>query len=83
MRPRKPQRYERYAFEDSPWVQDLTQGDLAEFLGYTKTQLEALIRDKDSWVGRRTELTGSKMRNLAVPYGKLRAAHERLKFHLN
>jgi len=83
VRPRKPQRYERYAFQDSPWVQDLTQRDLAELLGYTKTQLEALIRDKDKWVGRRTELIGSKMRNLAVPYGKLRAVHERLKFHLN
>lgn len=64
-------------------MQDLTQRDLAELLGYTKTQLEALIRDKDKWVGRRTELIGSKMRNLAVPYGKLRAVHERLKFHLN
>ncbi len=41
MRPRKPQRYERYAFQDSPWVQDLTQRDLAELLGYTKTQLGA------------------------------------------
>lgn len=64
-------------------MQNLTQRELAELLGYTKTQLEALIRDKDKWVGRRTELIGSKMRNLAVPYGKLRAVHERLKFHLN
>lgn len=83
MRPRKPPRYERYAFQDSPWAQDLTQRDLAALLGYTKTQLETLIRDKDKWVSRRTELIGSKMRNLAVPYGKLRSVHERLKFHLN
>lgn len=83
MRQHKPQRYERYALEDSPWVQKLTQRDLAELLGYTKTQLEALIRDKDKWVGRRTEMIGSKLRNLAVPRGKLRAVHERLKFHLN
>lgn len=83
MRQRKPQRYERYALEDSPWAQKLSQRDLAELLGYTKTQLEALIRDKDKWVGRRTEMIGSKLRNLAVPKGKLRAVHERLKFHLN
>lgn len=83
MRQRKPQRYERYALEDSPWAQNLTQRDLAELLGYTKTQLEGLIRDKDKWVGRRTEMIGSKLRNLAVPRGKLRAVHERLKFHLN
>jgi len=77
------QRYERYAFEDSPWVQNLTQRDFAKLLGTTKGRLEALIRDKDKWTKRRAEMIGGKLRNLAVPYGKLRTVHERLKYHLN
>ena len=77
------QRYERYAFEASPWVQDLTQRDLADLLGWRKQQLEALIRDKDRYIKREPKLIGSKMRNLAVPTGKLRTIHERLKYHLN
>ncbi len=76
-------RYERYAFEDSPWVQNLTQRDLAKLLGTTKDRLEALIRDKDKWISRRNEQIGGKQRTLAVPYGKLRTVHERLKYHLN
>ncbi|WP_234179999.1 reverse transcriptase family protein [Sphingopyxis sp. NFH-91] len=83
MKRRKVSRYERYAFEDSPWVQKLTQKELATLLGYTKDQLEALIRDKDKWIGRRAEVIAGKKRNLAVPYGRLRGLHERLKFHLN
>jgi hypothetical protein len=83
MRKRKKQRYERYEFQNSPWTHDLTQRDLANLLGYTKTQLEALIRDKDNWVKREQKPIGGKMRDLAVPYGKLRSVHERIKFHLN
>lgn len=79
----KRQRYERYPFEASPWVQDLTQRDLAELLGWKKQQLEALIRDKERWVKREPKQIGSKLRNLAIPTGKLRTIHERLKFHLN
>jgi RNA-directed DNA polymerase len=77
------QRYERYAFDKSPWVQDLTQRDLADLLGTTKDRLERLIAEKGRWVHRRTEEIGGKQRNLAVPVGKLRGVHERLKFHLN
>jgi hypothetical protein len=80
---RKKAKYERYAFDASPWVQNLTQRDLAELLGWKKQQLEALVRDKDKYVKREPKLIGSKMRNLAVPTGKLRTIHERLKFHLN
>jgi hypothetical protein len=77
------QRYERYEFDASPWTQNLTQRDLADLLLTTKDRLEGLIRDKDKWVGRRYEEIAGKRRNLAVPYGKLRTIHERLKFHLN
>jgi RNA-directed DNA polymerase len=49
----------------------------------TKDQLEALIRDKDKWTRRKPVLISGKQRALAVPYGKLRTLHERLKFHLN
>ncbi|HEY0032859.1 MAG TPA: hypothetical protein VGB81_06300, partial [Devosia sp.] len=55
-------RYERYEFEASPWVQNLTQRDLATLLGTTKDRLEALIRDKDMWVGRRLEVIAGKPR---------------------
>lgn len=83
MKRRKQQRYERYPFSDSPWTQDLTQRDLAELIGWKKHQLEALVRDKELYTKRKTEQIGSKMRDLAVPTGKLRTVHERLKFHLN
>jgi RNA-directed DNA polymerase len=75
--------YERYDFEASPWRQDLTQRDFATLIGKRKEQLEALINHKDHWVHRKAQLIGSKMRDLAVPVGKLRTVHERLKFHLN
>lgn len=83
MKRRKQQRYERYAFDRSPWVQNLTQRDLAELLGWKKQQLEALIRDKDRYVRRELKLIGNKNRKLAIPIGKLRTIHERIKFHLN
>jgi RNA-directed DNA polymerase len=76
-------RYERYAFEASPWVQDLNQRDLAALLGTTKGRLETLIGEKDKYTHRRAVRIGSKDRQLAVPVGKLRTVHERLKFHLN
>ena len=76
-------RYERYAFEASPWVQDLNQRDLAELLGTTKGRLETLISGKDKYTKRKTVRIGSKDRQLAVPVGKLRTTHERLKFHFN
>ncbi|HEX8467844.1 MAG TPA: reverse transcriptase family protein [Allosphingosinicella sp.] len=76
-------RYERYAFEASPWVQDLNQRDLAELLGTTKGRLETIIAEKDKYTNRRTVRIGSKDRQLAVPVGRLRTVHERLKFHLN
>jgi RNA-directed DNA polymerase len=79
---RKP-RYERYAFEASPWVQDLNQSDLARLLGTTKGRLETLIGEKDRYTSRRSVEIGSKLRNLTVPVGKLRSVHERLKAHFN
>lgn len=83
MKRRRQQKYERYAFSDSPWTQDLTQRDLADLIGWKKHQLEALVRDKERYTKRKTERIGSKMRDLAVPTGNLRTVHERLKFHLN
>lgn len=80
---RSAQKYERYEFEASPWRQNLKQSDLAKLLGKRKDDLENLIDHKDHWVLRKTQLIGAKMRDLAVPIGKLRTVHERLKFHLN
>lgn len=82
-RSKRYERYERYAFEASPWVQDLTQRDLAKLLGTTKGRLESLIGEKDTYTVRRSQRIGSKDRMLALPVGRLRTVHERLKFHLN
>ncbi|USI75531.1 reverse transcriptase family protein [Sphingopyxis sp. USTB-05] len=79
----KQNKYERYPFENSPWTQDLAQRDLAELLGWKKQQLEALVRDKDRYIKRGPKLIGTKTRELAVPTGKLRTIHERIKIHLN
>ena len=64
-------------------MQNLNQHDLADLLGVTKTQLEALVRDKDKWVRRRRQSINGKVRELAIPFGKLRMVHERLKYHFN
>jgi RNA-directed DNA polymerase len=79
----KNERYERFSFGVSPWVQKLTQRDLAELLGWKKHQLEALVRDKDKYVKRERKEIGSKTRNLTIPVRKLREIHERIKVHLN
>ena len=76
------QRYERYEFSDSPWTQDLTQRDLATLLNTKKSQLEALVRDKELWTIRRI-IFEPKTRSLVYPFGKLRRVYELLKFHLN
>ncbi len=83
MNQRKSGRYERYEFERSPWTQNLKQSDVATLLGFTKTQLEALIRDKETFIRRETKDINGKLRQLAVPIGKLRRCHEVLKYHLN
>lgn len=51
----KRQKYERYAFEDSPWIQNPTQQDFSKLLGWKKQRLEALIRDKDQYVKRESD----------------------------
>ncbi|MGF7155550.1 reverse transcriptase family protein [Novosphingobium gossypii] len=81
-KPKRP-RYERYELADSPWTKKLTQRDLAVLLGTTKDRLEALVRDHENYVHRRDEDIKGKLRKLAIPRGKLRAVHERLKGHLN
>jgi hypothetical protein len=78
----KRRRRERYAFADSPWVQNLTQRDLAELLRFKKAQLELMVSFKEAWIIRRTATVGGKVRDLAYPFGKLRWVHERLKHHL-
>lgn len=81
-RPSQP-RYERYELQDSPWVQNLTQKNFAELLGTTKGRLETIISEKDRWVKREEKVIGQKVRNVALPIGKLRTIHERIKYHLN
>jgi hypothetical protein len=49
----------------------------------TKDQLERLVETKDRWVKRFAQEISGKQRSLAVPTGRLRTVHERLKYHLN
>lgn len=81
-RPNRPI-YERYEFDASPWVKNLTQRDLATLLGTTKERLEKLIDEKEEYITRREQEIGGKLRQLALPVRKLRGVHEHLKFHLN
>jgi RNA-directed DNA polymerase len=82
---RKNERVERYNLEQSPFAQNPTQRDVAALVGETRDDLRRLINYKDRFIIRRQAATGKKgkLRNLAYPVGRLRAVHERFKFHLN
>ena len=75
--------HERFPLEHSAWAQSLTQSGLAELLGTSKGRLKTIIGNKDRWILRRHEEIGGKLRNLAIPIGRLRAVHEILKRHFN
>jgi hypothetical protein len=79
----RDRRYERFGLDASLWAQNPTQQDVARLLGMTKDQLEAIVRDKEHYTSRRTLEINGKLRNLAIPTGKLRRVHERLKFQFN
>ena len=84
--PRSAKRvHERYEIENSPLSQKPTQRDIAALLGETRDELRRLVNYKDQFIVRRQITTGKngKVRDLAYPVARLRAAHERLKFHLN
>lgn len=76
---------ERYALERSPFRQSPTQRKVAELLGETKADLHRLANFKEQFIVRRQIVTGrkSKTRDLAYPVSRLRAVHEKMKFHLN
>lgn len=82
---RARQTHERYEIERSPLSQRPTQRDIAALLGETRDELRRLINYKNEFIVRRQITTGkkAKVRDLAYPVARLRAAHERLKFHLN
>jgi hypothetical protein len=83
-RNKPPQLVERYEIERSPFSQNPTQRDIAALLGENRDDLRRLINYKEWFIERRQIRTGkkAKLRNLAYPTGRLRAVHERLKFHL-
>lgn len=74
---------ERYPLERSPFAQNPNQETLAGLLGLSKTRAQTLIKNKEDFISRRTEVLNGKERDLAVPIGKLRGVHEKLKFQLN
>ena len=82
---RKPARHhERYGLSQSPLAQSLTQCGLAKLVGETRDDLRRLAtpRYKEQFLVRRTIRAGDKERDLVYPVSRLRAVHERLKFHL-
>ncbi len=86
MRPRKARvRFERYEIERSPFSQKPTQREIAKLLGESRDGLRRLIEDKENYIIRREAFVGKKQkkRDLRYPIRRLRAVHERLKFHLN
>lgn len=78
-------RFERYEIERSPFSQKPTQRDVAKLLGESRDGLRRLIDEKESFIVRREAFVGKKQkkRDLRYPVRRLRAVHERLKFHLN
>lgn len=78
-------RFERYELARSPFSQKPTQRDVAKLLGESRDNLRRLIDYKEQFIVRRQEVIGKKqkIRDLRYPVSRLRAVHERLKFHLN
>lgn len=76
---------ERYPLDRSPFAQNPTQRDVARLVRETKAALNTLAtpRFKEQFLVRRTIQTNGKTRNLVYPVGRLRAVHERLKFHFS
>jgi len=78
-------RFERYELARSPFSQNPTQRDVAKLLGESRDDLRRLIDYKEQFVVRRKAIIGKKQkeRDWRYPVARLRAVHERLKFHLN
>ena len=76
---------ERYEIKRSPFAQKPTQRDIASLVGETRDDLRCLVNYKEGYIVRRQtdSRKKGKLRDLAYPEGRLRAVHERLKFHLN
>tara|TARA_R110000824_G_scaffold379047_1_gene570880 strand:+ start:528 stop:1592 length:1065 start_codon:yes stop_codon:yes gene_type:complete len=76
---------ERYPLDRSPFAQNPTQRDVAALVRETKDDLNLLAtpRFKEQFLVRRTIEKNEKTRDLVYPEGRLRAVHERLKFHLS
>ncbi|WP_148264349.1 reverse transcriptase family protein [Roseobacter litoralis] len=77
--------YERYEIDRSPLAQRPSQRDIASLISENKSDLNRLATPqfKEQFLVRRSIESGGKTRDLVYPEGRLRAAHERLKFHLN
>ncbi len=77
--------YERYDLSRSPLAQSPTQRDIAQLVRESRDDLRLLATPhyKEQFLVRRTIRTGDKERDLVYPEARLRAVHERLKFHFN
>lgn len=82
---RRRKLHERYELERSPLAQNPTQRDVAALVHETRDDLNKLATPcfKDQFLVRRMIFSNGKKRALVYPVAKLRAVHERLKFHLS
>jgi len=82
---RRRKHHERYGLKRSPFAQKPTQRDVAALVHETLDDLHKLAtpRFKEQLLVRRRIKSGGKERKLVYPKGRLRAVHERLKFHLS
>lgn len=83
MKLKQQSRYERYELALSPLAQRPTQKELGILLGEKRDDLRRLVNYKSMFIKREERKIGAKLRKLAYPVNRLRAVHERLKFHLN
>lgn len=75
--PKKP--VERYPLESSPFYRMAKGVDLARILRVTPKELRDLIIKREACYYFREEEINQKKRSLAVPTGKMRVVHERIK----
>lgn len=75
---------ERYDLARSPLCQKPTQRDIGKLTGESRDDLRRLVNYKQQFIVRRQIVAAKgKTRDLAYPVTRLRAFHERMKFHLN
>lgn len=67
-----------YDLNTSPFFRLERKRDLAKLLGISLSELSRLVREREQYYIFRSELIGTKIRDLAIPVRSLRRCHDRL-----